>query len=878
MRSLLAIIALTALTGCPGNGNGTDLPEGCNMVDGSGFQFLADALTIVEDGDEVQLCGEITDTIIIDRPLTLTSPFNTEGQFTSLWTPPDNEPAIRVVDGGELTLDGIYIDTTRNGITVEEGGTLDIQRSFIQVQNPGSYGIEIIGGTVTADNLVINEAFWGAIQNTGGELTLTNSDLINSSRWGVRLDNEASATISDTLIGGTRISDETGANNDGWAVFVCDTCSVVMNDVDLQSNVLGGLYVELGIAEVNGGEWLGNFTSAWIDGGTANITDVDVIDPIRYGIVSLSGTVTLTDVRMDADPATSPFEDPTTNNLEGGYGVLAIDGEVTWNGGGAKEFNGGGIFAQGNQAAQLPLVLEDVSIADNATQGVMVTLTDLEATNVKITGTRTFPEICQANGTFSCDWGLGAFQSDVDWIGGSIRDNEAIGAVISDGPSDFTGLELANNETFGIWALQGVVNLIGADIHGTGDVALEMNVGSFLTIEDSRFHDRDHTSVFESGEFEFRTAFAATEIEAIGSTVEVNNTTFRSGNRGIFGLGDFASGNGSTVTLTNSSFTDYVRFGAQISGAGSVIEVDTVTFDRMGGDTIVCSGDAEAGLTRVDFLGITKVQNVFETWRDGELENSSRSTINLPAIRGNRCQLDASRVTFENLEGPAIDLNDGAVDELDRVNIRGANLGLESNVTVQPVIDMTWSLDPPEASISGLNISGVPAGIGVKMTSTTPAEEGISSEVRIEDVSIGDADGHGGIGIELQGLSDVELTDFSVTGAQGVGVSLTTTAGMIGSDTDDSSIAASSAEGLLIQDSTAAVSFVNITNAGADGLRVVGGTPTLANVTVTGSTGFGMSCLTDAAAPTCADVNVAGDLGEHDGCLACFPESVPEEL
>lgn len=876
MRSVIAIIALTVLAGCPGGGNGTDLPEGCNTVNGaSGFQFLADALTTVQDGDEVQLCGEITDTIIIDRPLTLTSPFNMEGQFTSLWTPPDNEPAIRVVEGGELTLDGIYIDTTRNGITVEEGGVLDIQRSFIQVQNPGSYGIEIIGGTVTADSLVINEAFWGAIQNTGGELTLSNSDLVNSSRWGVRLDNGASATISDTLIGGTRISDETGANNDGWAVFVCDTCSVVMNDVDLQSNVLGGLYVELGIAEVNGGEWLGNFTSAWIDGGTATITDVDVIDPIRYGIVSLSGNVTLNDVRMDADPEASPFEDPTTNNLEGGYGLLAIDGEVTWIGGWAKEFNGGGIFAQGNQAAQLPLVLQDVSIADNATQGIMVTLTDLEATNVKITGTRSFPEICQANGTFSCDWGLAGFQSDIDWIGGSIRDNESIGAVISDGPSDFTDLELANNEFFGIWALQAVVNLIGADIHGSGDVALEMNQGSFLTVEDSIFHDRDHVSVFTSGEFEYRTSFAATEIEAVGSTVEVNNTTFRSGNRGIFGLRDFASGNGSNVVLTNSTFTDYVRFGAQVSGAGSVIEVDTVTFERMGGDTIVCSGDAEAALTRVDFLGITKVQNVFETWREGVLENSSRSTTNLPAIRGNRCQLEASRMTFENLEGPAIDLTEGTIDELDRVNIRGANLGLEPNVTVQPIIDVTWSLEPPEAAISGLNISGVPAGVGLKLTSTTPAEIGIATEVRLEDISIGDVNGHGGMGIELQGLDDVELTEFSVTGAQGVGVSLTTVAGLIGSDAADSMVTGTTAEGMLIQDSTAAVSYLTISGAGADGVRVVGGSPTLANVTIDTATGYGMSCVTDAAAPTCTDVISAGALGEHDGCLACFPESIP---
>ncbi|MFT6142657.1 MAG: hypothetical protein ACJAZO_000020 [Myxococcota bacterium] len=877
MRSVIAIVALTALAGCPGRGNGTDLPEGCIMVNGSsGFEFLADALTTVEDGDDVQLCGEITDTIIIDRPLTLSSPFNMEGQFTSLWTPPDNEPAIRVVEGGQVTLDGIYIDTTRNGITVEEGGVLDIQRSFIQVQNPGSYGIEIIGGTVTADNLVINEAFWGAIQNTGGELTLTNSDLINSSRWGVRLDNGASATISDTLIGGTRISDETGANNDGWAVFVCDSCSVVMNDVDLQSNVLGGLYVELGIAEVNGGEWLGNFTSAWIDGGTATITDVDIVDPIRYGVVSLSGNVTLNDVRMDADPEASPFEDPTTNNLEGGYGLLAIDGEVTWIGGGAKEFNGGGIFAQGNQAAQLPLVLQDVSIAANATMGIMTTMTDLEATNVKITGTRSFPEICQANGTFSCDWALGGFQSDIDWVGGSIRDNEAMGAIISDGPSDFTGLELANNALFGIWALQGVVNLIGADIHGSGEVALEMMAGSFLTIEDSIFHDRDDVSVFESGELEFRTAFAATEIEAIGSTVEVNNTTFRSGNRGIFGFQDFTSGNGSNLIITNSTFTDYNRFGAQVSGAGSVLEVDTVTFQNMGGDAIVCSGDAEAALTRVDFLGITKAQNVFETWRDGVLESSSRSTTNLPAIRGNRCQLEASRMTFEDLEGPAIDLNEGTIDELDRINIRGANLGLEPGVFVQPVIDVTWSFEPPEASISGLNISGVPSGVGLKMTSSTPAQDGIASEVRLDGISVGDANGHGGMGIELQGLTDVELTDFSVTGAQGIGVSLTSVAGIIGSEDADSTIVAAAAEGLLIQDSTAAVSFLTISAAAGDGMRVIGGTPTLANVTIDTAGGYGMSCLTDAAAPTCTDVTSDGTSGEHDGCLACFPESVPE--
>jgi hypothetical protein len=301
-----------------------------------------------------------------------------------------------------------------------------------------------------------------------------------------------------------------------------------------------------------------------------------------------------------------------------------------------------------------------------------------------------------------------------------------------------------------------------------------------------------------------------------------------------------------------------------------------VTFERMGGDTIVCSGDAEAALTRVDFLGITKVQNIFEVWREGVLESSSRSTINLPAIRGNGCQLEASRMTFENLEGPAIDLNEGTIDELDRVNIRGANLGLEPDVTVQPIIDVTWSVEPPEASLSGVNISGVPSGIGLRMTSTTPAEVGIATEVRLEDISVGDVNGHGGMGIELQGLDDVELTEFSVTGAQGVGVSLTAIAGLIGSDAADSSITGTMAEGMLIQDSTAAVSYLTISGAGADGLRVVGGAPTLANVTIDTAAGYGMSCLTDAAAPTCTDVTADGALGEHDGCLACFPESVPE--
>ena len=867
MRRIVALTSLLALTACPGNGNGTDLPEGCITVNGSrGFQFLADAMTVTEPGDTVQLCGEITDTLVIDRPITFESPFNMDGAFTSLWTPPDNEPAIRIVEGGEVTMDGIYIETTRNGITVEEGGILDVSRTYIEVDNPGSYGIEIVNGEVTADTLIINQAFWGAIQNTGGTLTLRNSDLVNSFRWGVRLDNGATATIEDTLIGGTRISDETGENNDGWAVYVCDTCSVTMRDVDLESNILGGLYVNLGIADVEGGTWTGNFMGGWIDGGTATITDVDIIDPLQYGIVGLSGNVTLNDVRMDADPESSPFEDVTTSNLEGGYGLLAIDGEVTWIGGGATEFNGGGIFALGNQAAQLPLVLQELSIADNSAVGIQTSLADLEATDVKITGTVSVPDICQANFTYSCDWGLAAFQSDVDWVGGSIRDNDAMGAVIGDGPSDFTGIELANNGLYGIWSIQGVVNLADADVHGIGEIAVFGQDGSFITVDNTSFHDRDHVVSFGEPESENRFGFQAFEVLGVDSTVEVSNSTFRNGNNGIRVSG------GSTLSVIDSSFRDYNENGVS-AVSGSSMEIETTDFTGFGGNVISCSSTGSStSVSRVNISDVTTVKSLFEFWQDGELTSSNLSEFTRPAMSMSSCSLEASRVTFTDVSSQAIDLSNVTVDELDRVTITGANIAVAEGRIAEPAIDVVWNSAAPEFSASDVTITGVPAGTAMRLQSVFEVPDGIASEVRLEEITIGDAEGIGGVGLDLTGLTDFAMSEFTITNTGAEGLIARTTNGTLGSEDGPSTISGTGANGLFLDDSRLVVSNVDVTSSTTDGVRVTAGGSSFDTVSISGAGGFGMSCVTGPEVPVCTNVTAAGASGEHDGCGACFGE------
>lgn len=862
MRPTASLLALMALAGCPGGGNG-GLPEGCITVNGSGgWAFLGDALTQTEPGDTVQLCGEINETVVIDHPLTFQGSFNAQGQFTNLWNAPDNEPALHILDGGAVTMDGVYIETTRNGITVEEGGTLDISRSFIQLDNPSSYGIEIVGGTVNADNIVINEAFWGAIQNTGGTLTLTNSDLVNAYRWGVRLDDGATADIRDTLIGGTRIRDETGEFNDGWAVFVCDDCSATLTDVDMQSNVLGGLYVELGTAEVSGGEWLGNFIDIWNDGGTVTASDLDLLDSIQYGLVAQAGTTTFTDVRMDGDPENGRFENPLTGSLEGTWGALVFDGEMTWTGGTIREQNGGGIFAQGNQAAQLPLVLNDLSIADNATAGVQVSLTDLEATNVKITGTRSYPDICydDVNFAYNCDWGLAAFQSDIDWIGGSLRDNELLGAVISDGPSDFTGLELANNELWGIWSLNAVVNLIGADVHGRGSVALEANQGSFITIQDSTFHDRDHESVLVSEPYEFVYKLEAYEVEAIDASVEVSNTVFRDGNNGL------AAFSGSELTLTDVVMDGYNN--QALRASGSTLDVDRTDLTRIGGDAILCSGNAEVALERTSISDARKVVFSSETYIDGELSASNDTEVSRPAIRGTACNFRASRLTLADLEGQAIDLTDSAIDELDRVTITRANTLVPATATPQPAARFIWTSTAPELASSDLSIEDVRAGDALHLERTAENEsdtEGVSvSEFSIANVAAGS-------GVRAVGLLELELVDFTVQQTAGDGVVVANSIGSVRGQEQTSAISQTGGAGLSLTDSLLSVSNLAIGESAADGVLLSGGEVTLTEVLVEQAGGYGMSCTTDPAWPVCTDVSASGAAGEHDGCDACFP-------
>lgn len=460
--------SLSLLAGCPNGPGGFQWERGCIEVDGKGgWLYLEDALTQAEDGSTISLCGDaIVTTITVDRDITIEGPLDPRG-LISQWRGVDNEAAATVVAGGSLTVRNVAVFTSRNGFTVEEGGDLLLERVLVQVDQPGSYGIENLGGDVTVDTSAIVDAYWGGIQSNGGTVTVRDSDIVNSLRWGVRLEDGATADITDSLIGGTFISDESGENNDGWGVYVGDGSVATLTNVDLESNVLGGAYVNLGTLDVVGGTWTGNFIGGWFDGGTATLTGVEVIDPLQYGVVSLASTVTLDDVVFDADPASSPFEDPTTGNLDGGYAIIQFDGEITWTGGAAREFNGGGYYGGGNASAQLPVVLTDVSFEDNAGLGIQVELGDVTATDVKVTGTGN-PENCLLDGRTYCGWGFAAFSSDVTWNGGSIRDNAEVGFLMSDGPAEVAGLELRDNGAFGIWATSAVVNVTSSEVTGDG--------------------------------------------------------------------------------------------------------------------------------------------------------------------------------------------------------------------------------------------------------------------------------------------------------------------------------------------------------------------------------------------------------------------------
>ncbi len=310
--------------------------------------------------------------------------------------------AVKAADA-EVTASDLTIDAPGDGGLEIDGGTLDLSTSVITAAN--GYGVTLKDGAVgtltenaiSGTILTTNEAFDGwavhaddaiAILNanvftgnflgdvlveSAGELSMT-GDTLSGSYVGVWL-KASNASLSDVSITDYQqygVVDEGGQTLQiaGATIVTTEELAQPQTSSDDFSGAFGviGLGTDMTISDttVSGNTGAGVYQSPGNDTGVIlNISNTQVTDNARWGIIAFSSTMTLTDVNV-----TGTRDDDDTCYDDMGYivcnmAVAPWESDLSWTGG---ELSGNGTFGLAPIFADVEV--SGVTFSNNTGSGV----------------------------------------------------------------------------------------------------------------------------------------------------------------------------------------------------------------------------------------------------------------------------------------------------------------------------------------------------------------------------------------------------------------------------------------------------------------------------------------------------------------------------
>ncbi len=866
LRSSLVLLALAlALGACGGNeptdtedtgtpgDTGPTYEEGCITVDGTGgYAYLADALTVAEGGSVISLCAPVEEAVVVDKAVTIV------GTGDTLWIPPTNEPAAKVVEGGDLTISGVRVETTRTGFEAEDGR---LSLSNVSIDEVGTYGIDAKDSELELERVTIIGAPWGGVQTDGGSLVMRSSAVDGAFAYGLAMDGTEAELIDSQVVHTMYTGDGTEVS-DGWAM-TAHGGSLRLAGVEMVGNILGGVEALSTTLEVEDSTVHSSYFGIWIENTVATVTDTHVNLPLQYGMVVLgSRDVTLDGVDITTDPENSAMQ---TEDGDGSMGVIGVDSDLVIQGGLVSGNNGAGVYLTNANSTEVSLTMSDTVVDDNARFGVVTFNGTMEITDVVVSNTRN-DDLCLAeDGGYACNMGLTAWVSDMTVRGGAVLDNEMWGLAALLGSVDVEGTTFSGNEEFGLFAQQAALTVSEADFDGGGQYGLYLYESNGV-VQDSLFHNADHvsSSEYEDGEgrlIEYYNWYRAQDIYAYMGSLVVQDCTFEHGQQGI-------SSYSTELEVENSTFTDYNQQALYYYGAGGNKLVATdVSIDGIGGYAVQCSS-GKIELDRVTISDVNSIANRYESYADGELQYSSDYTYVTNAIYGYQCDLAMEDVIIEEVQGPTIYMYGGSAASLEMDGVVLRDLGSSAS-TSRGAIYMDYSQATPDVWLNDVEISQVHNGHAFEIYGPTDSSYA-GGLVQLHDLSLGGGgeDTIQGSGLYLSRVDNLTVAGLEIAGTGGSGIYLDDAEGeLIGiSSSLDGSITGPGTYGLYASESVLVVSDMAISGSGASGIYASGGEVQLSDVSVTGAGGYGLECANDATV-LAFDSSFEGSSGSSSGCV-----------
>lgn len=839
-------------------GDGPDYESGCILVDGGGgYRYLADALTVAGPGATIALCeGTIEETITIDKSVTITGP----GPDLLVWNAPVNEPAVRVTGASDVTVGGFALNTTRNGIEVENATSVTISDvRFDSVANsgvrsgdsadlwvtgctfnaPANGGVQVDGGSARVEASVFNAPLGYAVNAIGGSQVTV-----------------ASSTISDVLYTST----DNGVN-DGFALWSLDGSTLITDGNTLTNNFVHYFADEASMTLANDvvdGGLYGVFAAYGVL-TMDNVTLTEVyLSPIRA--VTNTDPVTLRNVSVLATPELVDTEEYDYANYFGGGITIASDALTTLEDVTVQGYNNNGILAIGAQDAP-ELVATRVNILDTGRRaltlyGGTATLTDVVVSGTTIYGSQDTPG--QYNDQ-TPGLAVGLWSSSVTWTGGGVYDTEDMGMINFSGSLTLDNFTLAGNLNYGVWNYQGAVFASGSTFTRSSGNAGLMNMYGDLTVEGNTFDQNLEPYVYEytyddgTGNMvttRYEQLYYSQDISCLDAlTCNVRANTFTNGSHGVQISG------GGDATIEGNTFTNYNSYVIRVySVTGGTVEVLDNVLTESGAYPIYCyASTMEFENLTID--GVVGAAQEYASYTNGVEDYRVQYTSTGPAMYLSDCSIVASNLEISGATYHALYADDTALELYD-TEVSG---GSESGSSGYGTLRVGYSGTAPALLASGLQIDAPAVGYGLQVASTASVDAGV---IVLEDVTIS---GGTSSGLSLESVRDAELSLVSVTG--------TALHGLAASDStfilEDSLFEGNAGYGAWIDGAAGAVSITdtifddNVTG----GVYLSDATATFIGNVANDNDGYGMTCATDLTLSACSGNDLSGNAaGEHSGC------------
>jgi len=850
-----------ALLGCPGDDDDdsavvVEYEEGCILVNGvePGYANLADALWVAVEGDNVTLCeGEFEGSVTVEKALTLLG----AGASQSVIVGDVNEMGISVT-ASDVTLAHLSVRSTRNGVAIYDatGVVLD----DVIVEESGQFGVTLDNSQATLQNVLLAQNPGGAVQAQGSQLTLTGSQLLDNTGYGIKL-LESSAEVSTTAISGVTVPEDTD-DYDGTCIYADESSGLLSLDtVQMSFCQRVGLYTfftDLSVANCSIEESSNGVVA--VNGGEeyfSTVTDNYLSQVSGYGIYVIGqdsevsrNTVTATNavygssygIMVGNDDATLTVED----NVVEGYQLFSMYVQYPYNDDGPV----------GGTATVARNTVRDGALYGLYVQGLdEVTFTDNTVDGLVWSGEQPQPN------TYDSGMAVGLFDiesltmsgnliRDVDVLGffiqnteftsvdDEITDTRLWAGYINGSAGTFTNLYAHETYIYGVDARTSAVDFVECTFEDslagvmpeywgeenpweTGGMAVQYS-DSQGSVTDSTLSGSDYYGVY------------ATE-----SNVTIAGNEFVDNYSGIFARGDSLSGY--PIYIEDNHFGDHSW--TAVYGYTSDAVITGNTFDGTDG----------TGLYGSSYYG-TVSGNTFA---------NAGSAVQLYATDGS---LMLSTATYDDNEFTG--------------NSTGFSVSSYAGDLV--ISDNTFNGVSTPISISG----GTPGDETLVADGNTFVG---SSSTPISISSFGDVDLGGtttidgsqsGSAVLLNGVLDASVSGVVVTGAANAGIEVYGgTVEISGCD-----LSGATGNGIEIDGTSTPVALTLVDNVAISGntghgIDLAGAiTGAIAGNTIADNTGYGLACHTaDVDIAQCGgntlSGNVMGDLLEENGCslVACYP-------